>query len=204
MPFPARLSTIFGIALFTLAMTTAAAQAQRVEVVLDTTESVIHYTGSHPLHSWRGSSHRIGGTLRIDPAAPAQSRVELHVPVASFDSGNSNRDSNMLDVVEVERYPDVRFTATQIVPETWTETGDGYEGTWQVTGDVSFHGQTHPVTLPVAVTVRGDAFEATGTFTLSLDRYDVRRPKLMLMSIRDELELESRIVGTLRTASMQP
>ena len=126
------------------------------------------------------------------------------MPVASFDSGNGNRDSNMLDVVEADRYPDVRFTSERIEVTAWEETSEGYRGSWQVTGTLAFHGQEHAVTLPVEVRVVGDVFEANSTFEVSLERFDVRRPKLLLMSmsIRDAIELEGTSRATLPEASL--
>ena len=69
-----------------------------------------------------------------------QSKVDLYVPVFSFDSKNANRDSNMLDVVEEYYYPFVRFTSSKIIK---TESG------FDVTGDLSFHGITKEFTVPV-------------------------------------------------------
>lgn len=185
--------------LFALAVPTIA-QPQTIPV--DTAQSTLAYTGSHPLHSWTGTSNAVHGTLGLDLADPAQSTVEIRVPVESFDSGNGNRDSDMLDVVEVDRYPDVRFTSDRIEVTAWEETAEGYQGSWQVTGMLDFHGQEHPITLPVEVSVMGDTFEANSTFEVSLERFEVPRPRLLFMSIRDTIELEGTIRATLPEASL--
>ena len=189
-----------GLALFLALTTPALAQPQTVPV--DSAGSTLAYHGSHPLHGWTGTSSAVRGTLGLDLADPAQSTVEIHAPVASFDSGNGNRDSNMLDVVEADQYPDVRFTSDSIEVTAWEETSDGYQGAWQVAGTLDFHGQEHAVTLPVEVNVQGDAFEATSTFEISLERFDVDRPRLLLMSVRDALELEGTIRATLPEPSL--
>lgn len=172
------------------------AVAQPVSVSVDTENSVIHYTGHHRLHDWRGTSNAVEGTLTLDLQNPEQSRVEIEVPVVSFDSGNGNRDSNMLDIVEVDQYPTVRFVSDAVTSETWSATDDGWQGTWQVEGQLTFHGQTHPLTMPVDVVIRGDSLTAQSTFEVSLERYDVDRPKLLFMPIGSTIDLEA----TLRAA----
>ena len=69
----------------------------------DLTKSFISYDGKHPAHNWTGISKDIQGTFEINKQDLTQSRVDLFVPVFSFDSKNANRDSNMLDVVEEYR-----------------------------------------------------------------------------------------------------
>ena len=66
----------------------------------DLNESFISYDGKHPAHNWTGISKEIQGTFELNKEDLTQSKVDLFVPVFSFDSKNANRDSNMLDVVE--------------------------------------------------------------------------------------------------------
>jgi polyisoprenoid-binding protein YceI len=172
-------------------------QAQPPPVSIDRARSVLSYTGHHRLHDWTGTSRAVSGTLQINLQDPARSRIEVVVPVASFDSGNSNRDSNMLDTVEEERYADVRFVSSAVTVDRWERTADGYAGTWRVRGSLTFHGQTHEVEIPVTVRVAGRAFEAATRFSISLERFRVDRPRLMLMPISDTLDLEGTIRATL-------
>ncbi len=171
--------------------------AQPITVAVDSTESVLQYHGHHPLHGWTGTSRSVHGTLRLDLDDPSRSSVTIRVPVASFDSGNSNRDANMLDAVEADRYPEVVFESSAISVQRWERTASGYEGNWTVGGNLTFHGETHPVTIPVTVRIEGNRFEATGAFSIALSQFKVRRPKLLLWSIRDTIDLEGTIRATL-------
>ena len=74
--------------------------AQGVPVTIDVEQSFISYDGRHPAHNWTGVSKEIKGSFIFDIDNPTLSNVDLFVPVFSFDSKNSNRDSNMLDVIE--------------------------------------------------------------------------------------------------------
>lgn len=199
-PLPPRVAHLHAaavaLALFAL-VAPSGVFGQAVTVRIDTARSVLSYDGSHPLHGWTGTSEAVRGELSIDVDDPAQSSATVTVPVASFDSGNGNRDSNMLDVVESDRHPEVRFVAERVEVEAWNATPDGYKGRWVAHGPLTFHGVTHPVEVPLAVTVAGSQFEATANFEISLERFEVDRPGLMLMKIRDALALHGEIFATL-------
>ncbi len=91
--------------------------SQAIPVEIDLEKSFLSYEGKHPAHSWKGISKDIKGSFIFDKDQPILSSVDLYVPVFSFDSGNSNRDSNMLDVVEDYFYPSVSFTSSSITKE---------------------------------------------------------------------------------------
>jgi len=64
------------------------AQAQRIVATVDSTESVIDYPGSAPLHDWTGMSRSVTGRFVLDPGNADSSRASIEVPVSTFDSGN--------------------------------------------------------------------------------------------------------------------
>lgn len=178
-----------------------AAQAQRVVATVDSTESVIDYTGSAPLHDWTGTSRSVSGTLVLDAETPDSSRAVLRVPVASFDSGNDRRDRKMREVTEAERYPTVEFRATDLQPELWGRASEGYAGRWRVTGDLTFHGHTHPVEVTADVTIIDDRVQIRATFPISLTRFEVERPSILWASIGDEIRIDARIVALVQGPS---
>ncbi len=189
------LMAAMGVTLLAAALTTPLAAQQAVS--LDAS-STLSYTGRHPAHSWTGTSRQVTGTLTFDPARPAQTRITVVVPVESFDSGNASRDSNMLDAVEVEDYPEVRFEGTTVEVVEWAPTAEGYAGMLRVRGQLTFHGRTNLVEMLVAVRVVGSRFEAEARFSITLSRYDVKRPRLLFRAIDDAIELEAHLVAGLR------
>ncbi|MDP1736231.1 MAG: YceI family protein [Caulobacter sp.] len=91
------------------------------------------------------------GTIWIDEADPASSRVEAFVTVASLYAGDPTRE----DHVKGPRWlngavnPTIRFVSTKVVP-TGSTTAD-------VTGDFTLNGVTRPVTFKVALNKIGKA-----------------------------------------------
>ena len=104
----------------------------------------------------------------------------------------------MMDVVNVDDYPDVRFVSDRVEVLSWAPAAGGYRGEWRVFGQLTFHGQTKPVALPVTVTLSGAAFEGRVAFPLSLASYGVRPPKLMGLPIEDAITLDGTLRATLR------
>jgi polyisoprenoid-binding protein YceI len=174
------------------------ATAQTLTARLDSTASELHYTGRHPSHSWRGSSGDVRGRVAIDTADPSESEVALRVAVESFDSGNGNRDSNMLDVLDADRYTHVSFVSDSIRVDAWRETASGYAGSWTVFGDLTFRGVTHGEAIPVDVRIEDGVMLAGTEFEVSLIRYDVPRPRLLFVPVREFIRLDGTLRATLR------
>ena len=130
-----------------------------------------------------------------DPASPLTSQVEATVDPASFDSGLGKADAAMAErFLEVERFPTARFVSTSIQP------GEGGKGT--MTGDLTLHGVTRPVTFDVTwngydsgIFGRRSGFSARGVFKRSDFGIDsLLRPPLGFVGDEVELILELEFV----------
>ena len=61
-------------------------------VQFDLSKSFISYDGKHPAHNWTGVSKDIQGTFEMNKQDLTQSKVDLYVPVFSFDCKIGYRD----------------------------------------------------------------------------------------------------------------
>ena len=97
----------------------------------------------------RGRFKTLRGQLQIDEQQPANSWVDAQVEAASIDTGNKLRDAHLRSAAffEVKKYPNITFTSTNVEPAG----GQNYK----VTGNLTLHGVTRPVTLDV--TYRGQS-----------------------------------------------
>ena len=158
-------------------------------VDFDLSKSFISYDGKHPAHNWTGVSKDIQGTFEINKQDLTQSKVDLFVPVFSFDSKNANRDSNMLDVVEEYYYPFVRFTSSKI-----NKTENGFK----VTGNLSFHGIIKEITIPVNLEEDNQTVIVTSDFSIMLSDFKIKRPALLTIKIRNQVDIKVFLVGSLK------
>ena len=160
--------------------------AQSFEIKIDSDQSYLSYYGNHPAHQWVGTSNQILGTFLFDQANPELSKVDLSVPVFSIDSKNSNRDSNMLDVIEDYFYPIVSFTSSRIEKK---------DSQYLVIGNLFFHGVTKEVSLPVDLLIEDDRVIVKSNFEIRLSDYQIKRPSLLAIRINNVITIEFYLVG---------
>jgi polyisoprenoid-binding protein YceI len=114
------------------------------------------------LSEWFGDFAGPTGTATFDPKNTAADAVDIVVPVASVTTTNATLDGELKapDWFDAAQFPTITFKSTHVA-----QTGPT---TANVTGDLTFHGVTKPVTLKVK-------FRATGVngmtkhFTVGFD-----------------------------------
>ena len=147
--------------------------------------SKITYYGSHFTSDWQGHSSGFRGRIIYDAVNQTTNSCSLRVDLATFDSGNSNRDSNMLTYLDVFQYPDVMFISNEIFVE-------GINAS--IKGKLTFHGITKDINLTADISFN-DGFNAEGSFIILLSEYEVERPVLLFKKISDEMKLKFHIVA---------
>ena len=137
---------------------------------------VSHAGFSNPI----GSFARASGTLDFDPEDWSTTRVVVEVPVATLDLGDADWQGKILDrtFFDAKRYPTARFVSTRV------ERGDGNHA--RLTGDLTLHGVTKPVTVSLEFTGEGKDMKGNplvgfeGTFTLSRKEFGITEMAGML------------------------
>ena len=91
--------------------------------------------------TWYGDFSGASGTLMFDPKAPAKSTLTISFPTDSVSTTNTKLDGELKSPVwfDAAQYPTISFQSTRI-----RVTG---HNTGVIEGNLTFHGQTHPVTL---------------------------------------------------------
>lgn len=117
-----------------------------------------------------GQFVKIGGNLDFDPSKPEATKLTIEIDADSVFTGNKKRDDHLKspDFFDVKQHPKLTFQSTG-----WKKTGDA---TFEVTGNMTIHGQTRPVTVTVQKTGEGkdpwgnDRIGMTAAF--QIDRMD--------------------------------
>lgn len=138
----------------------------------------ISYRLIHPLHTIDARSNAVQYHIVADPLSRKITGVTASVDVTTFDSGNSNRDSHAMEVIDAITYPDAGFSSTTI-----TEKGDSLF----VAGNLTFHGVTKGVTMAGVFAWSPGRLEVHGGFDISLTEFKVDRPALLLIPVEDKL-----------------
>jgi polyisoprenoid-binding protein YceI len=98
----------------------------------------------HMMANVVGQFRDFTGNINLDRANPAGSSVEFTIQSASIDTGNSNRDEHLrsADFFDAAKFPAITFKSTAVAAKSANE--------FAVTGDLTMHGVTKRVTLPVS------------------------------------------------------
>ena len=109
----------------------------------DKAHSLVGFRIRHFVSKVEGRFKDFDGTIWIDRANPSASKVELTIQAASIDTANENRDKDLRseNFFDASKFPSITFKSTKVVAKG----KDDYE----VTGDLTMHGVTKTVTVPV-------------------------------------------------------
>ncbi len=148
--------------------------------VLET--STLTYHVSHPLHQLEGTSHAARGK---GVCQGGQCEFLVAVPVNSFDSGDSNRDLHMLQVVRGAQFPmvTVRFR----LPEEACS-----QATIHADLEIQFAGQVVDYRqVAFQHDTQGDKHRISGTIPATLSDFKIEPPSLLAMPVKNEMPVRA-------------
>jgi polyisoprenoid-binding protein YceI len=110
---------------------------------IDKAHSEVTFQVRHLLTKVRGHFGDFSGAISVDGMNPASSSVDVTIHAASVDTHTVDRDNHLrsADFFDVEKYPTLTFKSVSVTPR-----GSDW---FDVVGDLTIHGVTRQVTLPV-------------------------------------------------------
>jgi polyisoprenoid-binding protein YceI len=111
---------------------------------LDPAHSAAEFKVKHMMISnVKGKFSGLSGVLILDEADPTRSTVEASIPFASLSTGDEQRDAHLksADFFDAEKFPALTFQSTGVQVHA--------PGEHSVTGNLTMHGVTRPVTFKV-------------------------------------------------------
>lgn len=109
---------------------------------IDPSHTVLGFHARHAMVAKvRGRFSEFTGSFTLDGADPSKSTATLTIMVASIDTKSADRDGHLTspDFLDVEQFPTITFTSTSVTQKSDSE--------FDVTGDLTIHGVTKPVTI---------------------------------------------------------
>ncbi len=110
---------------------------------LDPENSSAEFLCKHVLSKVRGMFAKPSGTVVLDEATPANSKITATLDVNAITTGVEERDTHLKspDFFDAAKYPAIAFVSTGVSRSSTTS--------YSVTGNLTMHGVTKPVTLAV-------------------------------------------------------
>ena len=115
------------------------------------TAKIVHMGFSHYTLRFNG----LDGSFTYDPANWQATKVSFTVDPKSVDTHDPAFDKQIAGYFEAEKFPAITFASTGLQ--------GGAEGKGALTGDLTFHGVTKPVTLDVTFAGAGHGVTPLGT-----------------------------------------
>jgi polyisoprenoid-binding protein YceI len=180
-----RLGLVTALVSFALAFLAPSPVRCAEEYSLDGMHSAVTFRISHLGLSWvHGRFNDVTGGFNIDPEG-SNSAFALKIGTESIDTGNKKRDDHLRspDFFNVKQFPAISFQSTSVKP---------IEGGYEVTGDLTLHGVTKPITFTLKGGIKAEfpkGVQRTGYSTeLTLKRSDFGMDK-MLQAIGDPVHI---------------
>ena len=181
---------VAALALFAFAGATPAQQTYTVDPV----HSSVVFKSKHAGlgHVW-GRFDAFGGSFTLDDADPAKSSFNIDVKADSVNTNQEKRDQHLRtpEFLNAKQFPAITFKSTSV------KKGDGNK--LDVTGDLTLHGVTKPVTVSIELIGKGEFPKGVAragieaTFTVKTTEFGMKdnRP-----GVDDSIQLIVALEGT--------
>jgi polyisoprenoid-binding protein YceI len=99
-------------------------------------------------------------------------------------TGDSNRDSHMLEVLGYPESKEIVFSVTNTQVDK--------DLNYKISGDLIIKGKSKPIVFLAKLSKEG-SFRVNGSFEILLSDYSVERPALLFVPIKDSVRVEVEI-----------
>jgi polyisoprenoid-binding protein YceI len=179
--------------------------AEKAYVVAPAERSVVIEVGKSGLFSFAGHTHEVvapafSGEIVADAANLARSRVSLLFDARALkvtgrgepadDVGKVQEVMIGPKVLDAARFPEIRFVSKSVSGRALGPRAYAVD----VAGDLTLHGVTRPLTVPLKIEITGEALLATGQTVLRQKDFGVEPVSVAgVVNVKNELKLAFRI-----------
>ena len=137
-----------------------------------------------------GRTHDVSGSLTVDSETTVGA-ADVTAGLQALESDEERRDNAIRTRgLETERFPEATFTLTGPL-ELPSPPTPGERTSVTATGELTLHGVTKPVDVPVEARWNGSTIEVVGTIDIAFADYDIEAPSVGgFVSVEDEGEIE--------------
>ncbi len=142
-----------------------------------------------------GRTPTVSGSLTLD--GTSITAVDVTADLTDLKSDDDRRDGRLREqAIQTGQFPTATFHLTTPIDLASTP-ADGSTFTANATGELTLHGVTKTVTLPIEARLSGDVVMVTGSLNIAFAEYGIEQPtSFLVLSIEDhgvmELQLHFR------------
>jgi polyisoprenoid-binding protein YceI len=146
-------------------------------------------------HTAVGRTPDVSGTLTL--AGPSVTAVEVTADLTSLKSDDDRRDGQLRrQGIQSGTFPTAKFSLTSPI-DLGSTPADGQTIQVQATGDLTLHGQTRRVQVPLSARLSGGVIAVTGSLPIVFADYGIQKPSsVIVLSIADQGTMELQLMFT--------
>lgn len=167
-----------------------------------TADSEVYYTADVRIalvttSTVKGVNNNINGTIEwISSDLRTEVYADITIDAAEFDSGNSRRDRDVREILNVEEFPYITFELQSILGmanKSLTE----ISGEYVATGLLTVKGRTKELTIPIQMDYTGGVLTAEGSTAAKYTDFSIDPPRVAGFVSRspDELRLHVKLIA---------
>jgi polyisoprenoid-binding protein YceI len=195
----------------------APAAAPLVTYRLEPDSSVVRaHTGSSGLFGFAGHEHTVAvlglrGEVAVDPADPARFALSIEAPADSLRiiDEDRDRDSSLKierdmkrKVLETEEFPAIAIRGVSFRVDE-QQGSNAFRGELEI--ELTLHGVTRALGVPLELTLAGERLRARGRFALKHSDFKMNRIKVAgLVNVAEKIAIEFDVAGRAAAAGAAP
>lgn len=134
-----------------------------------------------------GKTSKVSGTVTL--ADDSITAADITVAVADIATDSGSRDEYFrTSALETDIYPDATFRLSS--PVAATRLSSGKVTAFTATGNLTLHGVTKTVTVPMKAALSGDGAEVSGSIPVTFSDYKVAAPSLGFVTVQKQGAVE--------------
>ena len=159
----------------------------RTYTIMKGGNNVAQFHAEDTYDSFDGKTSDVNGTIVADPANPSASSVQLNINVDSLDTGVGLRNKEMRErYLETTKFGTATFKSVGVAGPA--SIAPNAPADINITGDLTLHGVTKRMTIPVRVVLIPDGrIHATTNFKIHMPDFGIAVPHNVLVTVNDEV-----------------
>lgn len=166
------------LACFAVAMLAPVAFAEDHKLTGENT--TLKFVGSKKDGKHTGQFPKLEGSIVTDGDDHSKTKLTLTIDMTALTSDDAKLTSHLknADFFEVKKYPEAKFVSTKV------EVKGDHE--YVITGDLTLHGKTAPITFPLKMEEKDGGHTLTGAWKIDRTKWGITYGKGM---INDEVDM---------------
>ena len=116
-------------------------------------------------------------------------RGSIDISMRTLKSDNKDRDEHMIGAIEVDKFPLAKYTFKDV-----QKSENGYI----IKGMLNFHGIQKPLSIQAHISKKNNELNIKGTSSFLMSDYHVKPPKMLFLTVRDQVDLVIDVKFTIR------